>query len=83
MNTKLTLRLDSQLISYAKQYAEKNGMSVSQIVTNYFQFLKKTKTKKKQAELPPITQSLKGILSKVDERDYKKYLEEKHLEDII
>ena len=39
MKTKLTLRLDKELINRAKSYAKKSGKSVSQIVTGHFSLL--------------------------------------------
>lgn len=80
MQTKLTLRLEDQLIEQAKSYAAQAGKSVSQIVAEYFTLLT---SKKSASSTPstPITQSLRGLLreSKLDEKDYKKYLEGKHL----
>lgn len=80
MQTKLTLRLEDQLIDQAKSYAAQAGKSVSQIVAEYFTLLtsKRSATNSPSA---PITQSLRGLLreSKLDEKDYKKYLEGKHL----
>lgn len=80
MQTKLTLRLEDQLIEQAKTYAAQAGKSVSQIVADYFKLLTSQKIK---TSLPstPITQSLRGLLrgSNLDEKDYKKYLEAKHL----
>jgi len=80
MQTKLTLRLEEQLIEQAKSYAARAGKSVSQIVADYFKMLTSEK-KTKISPSTPITQSLRGLLreSKLDEKDYKKYLEEKHL----
>lgn len=80
MQTKLTLRLEDQLIEQAKSYAAKAGKSVSQLVAEYFKLLTSEKTKPAPSSTP-ITQSLRGLLreSKLDEKDYKKYLEEKHL----
>lgn len=79
MQTKLTLRLEDQLIEQAKTYAAQAGKSVSQIVSDYFKLLTSTKTKV-HSPSTPITQSLRGLLreSNLDEKDYKKYLEEKH-----
>lgn len=80
MQTKLTLRLDDQLIEQAKAYAAQSGKSVSQVVADYFKLL--TTEKIRSAAPPtPITQSLRGLLreAKLDEDDYKKHLEEKHL----
>jgi len=80
MQTKLTLRLEDQLIEQAKSYAAQAGKSVSQIVAEYFKLLT-TQNVKTNSPSAPITQSLRGLLreSKLDEKDYKKYLEGKHL----
>jgi len=80
MQTKLTLRLEEQLIEQAKSYAARAGKSVSQVVADYFKLLTNEKAKT-ATKSTPITESLRGLLreSKLDEKDYKKYLEEKHL----
>jgi replicative DNA helicase len=80
MQTKLTLRLEDQLIEQAKSYAAQAGKSVSQIVADYFKLLTSQKINASSPSTP-VTQSLRGLLreSKLDEKDYKKYLEEKHL----
>jgi replicative DNA helicase len=79
MQTKLTLRLEDHLIEQAKSYAAQAGKSVSQIVSDYFKLMTAQKTKV-HSPSTPITQSLRGLLreSGLDEKDYKKYLEEKH-----
>ena len=80
MQTKLTLRLEDQLIEQAKSYAAHAGKSVSQIVSEYFKILTLQKEKERSPSTP-ISLSLRGILreSKLDEKDYRKYLEERHL----
>jgi hypothetical protein len=80
MNTKLTLRLDEDLIKSAKAYAARSGKSLSQLVEAYFFMLDKNATPKIK-ELPPIVKGLKGALKNadIDESDYKKYLEDKYL----
>ena len=80
MQTKLTLRLEDQLIDQAKFYAANVGKSLSQVVADYFKFLA-TNKEKDSTPSGPITQSLRGLLrnSTLDENDYKKYLEEKLL----
>ena len=80
MQTKLTLRLDDELINRAKSYAKKRGKSVSQIVAGYFSVLD-AEPEKKASEFTPLVRSLKGSLkgAKVGKKDYHKYLEEKHL----
>ncbi|MFA5353453.1 MAG: DUF6364 family protein [Thermodesulfovibrionales bacterium] len=79
MQTKLTLRLEEELIRKAKTYAADSGKSVSQLVSDYFRLLTSEKGKPQQPPAP-VTQSLRGILrdAKLDEKEYKKYLEEKH-----
>lgn len=79
MQTKLTLRLEDQLIEQAKLYAAHAGKSVSQIVAEYFTLLT---SQKNTASSPatPVTQSLRGLLkeSKLDEHKYKEYVEAKY-----
>jgi hypothetical protein len=80
MNTKLTLRLEEELIKSAKIHGNTIGKSVSQMVADYFYLLDKKKLKK-PIELTPIVKSLKGSLKHTDinESDYKSYLEDKYL----
>jgi hypothetical protein len=78
MQTKLTLRLERQLIEQAKSYAQESGKSLSQMVADYFSQLQKSS---QAQDLPPLTRSLKGVLkpADVDEKDYRAYIEAKHL----
>ncbi len=80
MNTKLTLRMDTELIESAKQYAAENGKSVSRIVADLFTIIKNEKVSSDDG-LSPLVKSLKGILKNkaVLEMDYKKHLEDKYL----
>ena len=80
MQTKLTLRLDDELIKRAKSYAKKSGRSVSQIVAGYFSLLDE-EPEGETSEFTPIVKSLKGSLkgAKVSKEDYHRYIEEKYL----
>lgn len=80
MLTKLTLRMDDNLIESAKEYSAQTGKSVSRIVADLFEIIKNEKLNKEEP-LTPTVQSLKGILKReqFDEKDYKKYLEKKYL----
>jgi hypothetical protein len=80
MLTKLTLRMDDNLIESAKEYSAQTGKSVSRIVSDLFEIIKNDKLNKEES-LTPTVKSLKGILKgkQLDEKDYKKYLEEKYL----
>jgi len=79
MNTKLTLRLDEDVIRRAKEYSQEVGKPVSRLVEDYFRAV--TAPAKPMEDLPPLVKSLRGCIegSGVDEDDYRRYLEEKYL----
>lgn len=81
MYTKLTLRLEADLVHRAKALAKQAGKSVSRIVADYFTVLERPP--RRENTLPPwspLVRSLKGSLrrTRVDEKDYRRYLEQKH-----
>jgi len=80
MNTKLTLRLDDSLIESAKRYSAQNGKSVSQVVADYFSVIKNEKLNEGGGDTPAV-RALKGLLANkgIDEADYHRHIEEKHL----
>lgn len=80
MQTKLTLRLEDDLILQAKIFAKASGKSVSQIVADYFALLTEEKADE-NIRLTPIVRSLKGALcgANIDIEDYHDYLEDKYL----
>jgi hypothetical protein len=79
MNTKLTLRMDEDLVRRAKAEASRRGKSVSQMVSEFVDSL--GSPRRNEQKLPPITASLVGVLKghHVSESAYKKHLREKHL----
>ena len=79
MNTKLTLRLNRELIETAKKFSREKNKSLSRLVSDFFEMIQKEK-KGSQEQLPPTVRSLKGILknSQLKKDDYKKYLEKKY-----
>jgi hypothetical protein len=78
MNTKLTLRLDEDLIRRAKAYADRSGRSVSGLVADYFAVL--TSDSPPEPFITPRVRRLLGALEGggVDEEDYKRHLIEKY-----
>ena len=80
MSTKLTLRLDEELIKNAKKYAKKSGKSVSMIVADHFEFIR-NKQVNTETQQPPATSSLRGVLAGklISEEDYLRHLEDKYL----
>jgi len=83
MNTKLTLRMDDELVRRAKAEAARRGKSVSQMVGEFVDSLSAARRDAAHGEedLPPVTASLVGVLKGYDvsEADYKKHLLEKYL----
>ncbi|MGI9175026.1 MAG: DUF6364 family protein [Rhodothermales bacterium] len=89
MQTKLTLRLERDLIEAAKQYAEARGTSVSKLVSDYFDALTRTAgaapaDEDWKASLSPAVRRLVGLArpaagqAATDADDYDRYREEKH-----
>ena len=79
MQTKLTLRMDDELIAAAKVYARGAGKSLSQMVAEYFEAL--TKAEREPVEMSPTVARMRGSWkgANVDERDYYAHLEDKYL----
>ncbi len=77
MNTKLTLRLDKGLIEGAKRHSARSGKSVSKLVSDYFTLID---ARQPSTDVTRRVQSLRGVLagSGIEERDYRKHLEDKH-----
>ena len=77
MQTKLTLRLEQDLIQRAKSFARANDKSVSQLVSDYFERLSDNRTEHRKT---PIVRSLRGVFkgSELDQSDYVAYLRKKH-----
>jgi hypothetical protein len=81
MNTKLTLKLDKDIIERAKSYAKERNTSLSMLVANYFKALGEKKDDS-DIELSPIVQELSGIIVLPEdfnpEEEYTSYLIEKY-----
>ncbi len=82
MIAKLTLTLEKNVISEAKEYAKQKGISLSELVENYFVLLTKA-SKSGEMELSSTVKSLKGSFNAPEDFDYKTVLQEeiikKHL----
>jgi hypothetical protein len=73
---KLTLSVDERVVSRAKRYAKRRGVSVSEMVEAYLDAV---------AEPPspvtrdaPILRSVRGSLQKADINEYRKHLAAKY-----
>ena len=80
MQTKLTLRLEDDLIERAKAYAKGADCSVSQLVADYFAVLD-ARLEVEKGLLTPLVKSMKGALRElhVDVDVYRRDREDKHL----
>ncbi len=83
MDTKLTLKLDSEVIERAKEYAKSTNNSLSRIVENYLKMIaSKGNESKEEIEITPFVKSLSTGVSLDPEYNYKKeyakYLDEKY-----
>ncbi len=69
MDTKLTLKLEQNIIEQAKDYAKENSTSLSELFENY---LHNIVTKNKQQEnITPLVRSLSGIVKLDDVNNHK------------
>ncbi len=82
METELTLKLEKELITEAKNLAKLKGTNLSKMIANYLNSV--VTFSKKENNTSPILFEITGILpSNLDNKhlkdDYKKHLKEKYL----
>jgi len=70
MDTKLTIKLDDDVISRAKIYAKHRKTSLSKMIESYLDSV--TKPNSKKIEITPLVKSLSGVITLTDDYDYKK-----------
>ncbi len=80
MDSKLTVRLDSNVIKRAKSYAINHNVSISRMIESYLDSV--TQQKSKDIEITPLVKSLSGVI-KIDidydlKKDYTNYLSNKY-----
>ena len=79
--TKLTLSVDPEVIALAKEYAERNKTSVSELVQTYLSIVTKPPRPAREKELPPVLASLRSLVKDggLDYREeYRKHLTARH-----
>lgn len=76
MNSKLTLSIEEKIIDKAKQYAKKEGRSLSSIVEQYLKAISGPveKSNYKKADMNPLVEELCGSV---------KYSKDKSYDDVI
>lgn len=77
MDTKLTVRVERDLIVAAKRYASQQGITLSQLIEDY---LRRLAIQQDEVLInTPVLQRLSGILpSTVMLEEYQRHLEEKY-----
>lgn len=79
MDTKLTLKLDGDIIEQAKTYARRKNTSLSKLIESYLGLLIDPKDNQ---DVTPLVKSLSGVINLpkgVDyKKDYKKHLLNKY-----
>ncbi len=82
MDTKLTLRLNDNVIERAKNYAHSNKISLSKMIEAYLDSLTNQKDDTKKISTTPLVESLTGVIdlpSNFDvKKEYRDYIEEKY-----
>jgi hypothetical protein len=82
METKLTLRLNDNVIKRAKVYARSHKISLSKMIESYLDSITKQNEKEKKFSITPLVESLSGVIDLPADFDYKKeyrdYLEGKY-----
>jgi hypothetical protein len=82
MDTKLTLKLDRDVIEQAKTYARQRQQSLSALVEQYFRVLVAREEEPDLSDISPTVQQLSGILDPLDadhvREGYTDYLEGKY-----
>jgi hypothetical protein len=69
METKLTIKLDGDIIENAKIYAKKRKTSLSKLIESYLSLLTTTND---NTEITPLVKSLSGVITLPEDFDYKK-----------
>ncbi|MCB9033766.1 MAG: hypothetical protein H6553_08010 [Chitinophagales bacterium] len=82
MDTKLTLKLNKNIIVRAKKYASNKQLSLSRLIENYLDSL--TKEQQDEFEISPFVKSISNGKSiqnndeKILKKDYIEYLDNKY-----
>ena len=69
MDTKLTLKLEQEIIEKAKEYAKSRKTSLSKLIENYLQ--KITSQNEGNEKITPLVKSLSGIIDLPKDFDHK------------
>ncbi len=85
MQSKLTIKLEQEIIARGKAHAEQQGISLSKLIENYLRLVTQVE-QPDQLKYSPVIQELSGIISlesdlEQEQEAYMEYLLRKHRED--
>ena len=69
MDTKLTIKLDNDVITRAKKYAQHRRTSLSKMIESFLDSV--TKNEPDDIEITPLVKSLSGVIKVQEDFDYK------------
>ena len=75
MDAKLTLKLNAEVISRAKNYARNSNKSLSRMVESYLDAI--SREEESSFEITPLVKSLIGVINLPPDFDYRKEREER------
>ena len=82
MGTKLTLKLDAEVIAKAKEYAAAKNFSLSRLIESYLKSITSDREMTEEFEISPFVKSISTGISVPVNIDYKKeyrdHLAQKH-----
>jgi hypothetical protein len=82
METKLTLRMDENVIERAKIYARNHKISLSKMIESYFNSLTETNENSTEIKISELVESISGVIQVPndfdDKNEYRNYLDEKY-----
>lgn len=80
MNSKLTLSIEEQVIESAKEYAKRQGRSLSNIVEEYLKSISKKSHQNKKTKFHPLVEELCGSVKIPENKTYDEILGEALIE---
>jgi len=82
METKLTLRMDENVIERAKIYARNHKISLSKMIESYINSLTETTDNSNEIKISELVESISGVIQVPndfdDKNEYRNYLDEKY-----
>ena len=70
MDTKLTIKLNNDVIARAKSYAQNRKTSLSKMIESFLDLV--TKNEPDDIEITPLVKSLSGVIKVPEDFDYKR-----------